>query len=728
MNSNVSALSARRETAGIRRRRTWWIVLLPIAVVVTVTQALNSRSQVVVELATMALGALTAAAFVVTSLFSVDSRERTSWICLAAGQICLAAGQGYAVLAPIDKHSFFDFGDALYIGFFTTAALGLLMQPMRSLTRMQQRRFRLDIAMTAISSSLVYGILVLTSTSPAASTEMSAQLLRPLLDLILVWVVVVVLLRQSSPSLWQLAYGCGVLLLASAHVMFLATRFGLLTDLRYGVVVTLSYSMSTVAMLSAALLHYYRALFRIKWSRIQRVAVSRFAPLLTEYILPYGWTIAAIGLILLLYGHWNIPMQDSDLLFVGVGSSLILLVSIARRWLTMEENADLVQRQVRVLGAARALAQPLDLRTVPKCILEQAANLIPNDEAHLALLREGDEAMVTSACSDGRFRRSDAATLLRLDAAALATLNGVTVLSPKVRTDAPEHSAVAMRILTMIRRAVWGDVEPSPRKVWIVAPLTADHKTIGVLLIGLISRRWKASDHPMMLDAFLQQAAAAVVNARLRQQQSDMAAMAERSRLSRELHDSVLQAIFGCSLGLRTAQHHVESANTSAHDALAYSLRLVEGAISEMRALIFELRPETLANEGLLIALQKQAQSLCDRHSVLASVHSGNGEPALADAEKETFYRIAIEALQNVIKHARARRVDIELHETTQRVCMVINDDGVGFDTAGDFRGHLGLVRMHERAAQAGAALVLTSAPGSGTRIELCKSGAATPP
>jgi signal transduction histidine kinase len=307
-------------------------------------------------------------------------------------------------------------------------------------------------------------------------------------------------------------------------------------------------------------------------------------------------------------------------------------------------------------------------------------------------------------------------------------LNGVTVLSPKVRTDAPEHSAAAMRILTMIRRAVWGDVEPSPRKVWIVAPLTADHKTIGVLLIGLISRRWNASDHPMMLDAFLQQAAAAVVNARLRQQQSDMAAMAERSRLSRELHDSVLQAIFGCSLGLRTAQHHVESANTSAHDALAYSLRLVEGAISEMRALIFELRPETLANEGLLIALQKQAQSLCDRHSVLASVHSGNGEPALADAEKETFYRIAIEALQNVIKHARARRVDIELHETTQRVCMVINDDGVGFDTAGDFRGHLGLVRMHERAAQAGAALVLTSAPGSGTRIELCKSGAATPP
>jgi signal transduction histidine kinase len=727
MNSNVSALSARRETAGIRRRWAWWIVLLPIAVVLMVTQALNSKNQVVVEFAAMALGALTAAAFVVTLLFNVDGRERMSWTCLAAGQICLAAGQVYTSLAPIDKRSLFNIGDALYIGFFATVALGLLMQPMRWLTRLQQRQFRLDIAMTAISSSLVYGILVLTSVGPDAAQEASEQLMRPLLDLILIWVVGAVLLRQGSPLPWQLAYGCGVLFLVLSDAISLAMHFGPSSDLRFGIVVNVLRSMSAIAMLSAALMQYYRAHLRIQWPGIGHRAVHKFASVITEFVLPYGWTTLALGVMLLRYGYVRIPMQVSDLLFVGVGSSSILLVSIARRWLTMEENADLMQRQARVLGAARALAQPLDLRTVPMCILEQAANLIPNDEAHLALLRDGDEAVVTSACSDGRFRRSAAASLLRLDAAALATLNRVNVFSPNVRAEAPEQNAALMRILATTRRAAWGDVEPSPRKIWIVALLTADHETIGVLLISPTSSRWSASDHLMMLDALLQQAAAAVVNARLRQRQTDMAATAERSRLSRELHDSVLQAIFGCSLGLRTAQHYVESANTSAHDALAYSLRLVEGAISEMRALIFELRPETLANEGLLVALQKQAQSLCDRHSILASVHSGNGEPALADAEKETFYRIAIEALQNVIKHARARRVDIELHETTQRVCMVINDDGVGFDTAGDFRGHLGLARMHERAAQAGATLVLTSAPGSGTRIELCKSGAATP-
>lgn len=294
-------------------------------------------------------------------------------------------------------------------------------------------------------------------------------------------------------------------------------------------------------------------------------------------------------------------------------------------------------------------------------------------------------------------------------------------LSMQSDTGASANAAAMLReLLESTRQRLWPGDELASVREWIIVPLRSDEKLVGMLCLGTVDEVWDVYEHLETLEAFALQATATIENARMRQHQSEMVATAERSRLSRELHDSVLQAIFGCSLGLRTAQHYVAEANTSAHEALSYSLRLAEGAISEMRALIFELRPETLANEGLYLALTKQAQSLCDRHSIQAVVQCAGSEPSLAYPSKEAFYRIAIEALQNVIKHARARNVSIDLHETSERVCMTINDDGIGFDATLDYRGHLGLISMQERAMQIGAGFVLTSVPGGGTRIEVC--------
>jgi signal transduction histidine kinase len=135
-----------------------------------------------------------------------------------------------------------------------------------------------------------------------------------------------------------------------------------------------------------------------------------------------------------------------------------------------------------------------------------------------------------------------------------------------------------------------------------------------------------------------------------------------------------------------------------------------------MRALIFELRPESLENEGLVTALRKQAEGLRARHGLSIDTELGE-EPSVSMDTKHALYRIAQEALHNTIKHARARRIVVGLREEADSVTLEVADDGAGFDPAATFAGHLGLHTMRERAASARGSLEINSAPWKGTRI-----------
>jgi signal transduction histidine kinase len=151
---------------------------------------------------------------------------------------------------------------------------------------------------------------------------------------------------------------------------------------------------------------------------------------------------------------------------------------------------------------------------------------------------------------------------------------------------------------------------------------------------------------------------------------------------------------------------------------LEYVLSLAEVGLTEMRALIFELRPESLETEGLVGALEQQAAALRARHEIV--VHETLGEePNLPLETKEALYRIAQEALHNTVKHARASRVELKLECDTQGVGLEISDDGAGFDPSEDFSGHLGLKSMRERATRLGGTLRVKSAPGQGTSIRV---------
>ncbi|MBX3061389.1 MAG: GAF domain-containing protein [Anaerolineae bacterium] len=205
---------------------------------------------------------------------------------------------------------------------------------------------------------------------------------------------------------------------------------------------------------------------------------------------------------------------------------------------------------------------------------------------------------------------------------------------------------------------------------------------------------------------------------RLNEQIQRLAALEERNRLARELHDSVSQALYGIGLGAQTANAMWGRDNSVVKESLDYVLMLSEAALVEMRALIFELRPESIENEGLITALAKQGASLQARHGIDVRMELC-AEPSLAVESKESVYRIAREALHNVIKHASATQITLRLSCTESSLQLDVVDNGMGFDPKQDFPGHLGLQSMRERVAQFGGHLDINSTVGKGTQLSV---------
>jgi signal transduction histidine kinase len=217
------------------------------------------------------------------------------------------------------------------------------------------------------------------------------------------------------------------------------------------------------------------------------------------------------------------------------------------------------------------------------------------------------------------------------------------------------------------------------------------------------------------LESIANQAAIAIENARLFEQAQDAAVAEERLRLSRELHDSVSQALYAISLNAQVAHNHLVANPARSQEPLSYVVALAKQALGEMRTMIFDLRPEVLASEGLVVALERQATTLRTRGQIAVTTAIG-AEPELPIQAKEALYRVAQEALQNVIKHAHATEVWLALADGPE-VVLEVRDNGRGFAPDQDFPGHLGLTSMRERARRAGGALTLESAEGAGSVV-----------
>src|SRR6266487_2033563 len=251
---------------------------------------------------------------------------------------------------------------------------------------------------------------------------------------------------------------------------------------------------------------------------------------------------------------------------------------------------------------------------------------------------------------------------------------------------------------------------------WMAVPLILRDQVIGMLVLTSSEEQAFTERHATLALAIANQAAIAIENARLYEQAQELAALEERQKLARELHDSVSQALYGIALGAHTARTLLDRDPGLAAKPLDYILALAEAGLAEMRALIFELRPESLETEGLVAALMKQAAALHARHDITVQTDL-SAEPALPLKVKQELYRIAQEALHNTVKHAHASEVELRLCQTSEAVILEVCDNGRGFDATASFPGHLGLHSMQERVKGLGGVLQIESAPGQGTRV-----------
>lgn len=212
------------------------------------------------------------------------------------------------------------------------------------------------------------------------------------------------------------------------------------------------------------------------------------------------------------------------------------------------------------------------------------------------------------------------------------------------------------------------------------------------------------------------QVASAVQLGRLVAARKGQIASEERHRLSRELHDSLSQALYGIVLGATSARKRLDGDPQRLVEPLDYIVELAEGALRDMRSLVLELRPESLEKQGLIAALEEHSEGVAKRCG-LEVIRQLPLEPEVSLDIKLVAYRIVQEALNNVVKHAHAKHAWIQLAADDGALVVCVKDDGTGFDVGASHAGHFGLDTIRERVSALGGEVRVQSLPGSGTTV-----------
>ena len=289
------------------------------------------------------------------------------------------------------------------------------------------------------------------------------------------------------------------------------------------------------------------------------------------------------------------------------------------------------------------------------------------------------------------------------------------------------------------------DITSDPRFRWwpkahphltafLGVPIRDRDEIIGALFLGNTgtpgtpARGFTAEDEEL-ISVLAAHAAIALTHARLYERERELAIVAERTRLARELHDAVAQKLFALRLTADAAAGLLEADPERARAHLGQVSALAREAADELRVAVGELRPADLDEDGLAQAMRKQVD-------VIDRAHQARGGPrvsfvdtpikALPPAQSQVVLRVAQEAMHNALRHARAQRIVLTLAPLGRRgAVLTVADDGIGFDPRDDtaLRG-LGLQSMRQRADSVGGRVQVESAPGKGTTVRLEVPGA----
>ncbi|MFV9503650.1 MAG: GAF domain-containing protein [Oscillochloridaceae bacterium umkhey_bin13] len=362
--------------------------------------------------------------------------------------------------------------------------------------------------------------------------------------------------------------------------------------------------------------------------------------------------------------------------------------------------------QLAVLNAvARAASASLDHEGILPAVTSQVRRGFDYPQMDLFLFDEDSRELVLAA-SEGIYPTTALGHRqhVNLGMVGRAAREGRAICAP----DAPAETgflAVAERAATRSELAV---------------PIIASGRLLGVLNLESPTPNAFTDEDINLLETVADVLAGALENVRLYRKAQAAAVLEERNRLARDLHDSVTQQLFSMTLTAQAARTQLERNPGRVAAQLERLQETATAALAEMRALIFQLRPPALRDQGLVAALQQHAQVLSRREGIAITLNV-IGDDRLARGVEQPLYRIVQEALNNVFKHAAAQQVQVALEFSADQITVRVRDDGTGFEVAPTPSGgrHLGMLSMRERAAEIGGSFELHSSPGYGTEVRV---------
>lgn len=433
---------------------------------------------------------------------------------------------------------------------------------------------------------------------------------------------------------------------------------------------------------------------------------------------PLALADRVIGRIVLAHGRPGYYTPHHAELVAAIAAQVAAAIEHARLYEEARAAQAAAARQLERLGTLARITERLlaatDLDAVLRVVVEAGHRLCGATMGMVGLI-DRDTRQIIPAAFDGEPRAYFE-----------------EFIRPVLDEDFFEHTATGQALARRAAVAVedyaaWGRTHRLQQKTvalgvraMIAAPLLVEGVPTGVLWVNDVRPRTFAAEDVALVQALAGQAALAIEHARLAARGRDAAALEERARLARELHDSVTQSVFSLGLFARTAQTQHARGSDQLGGTLERVATLARDALAEMRALLFELRPAALEQEGLAGALEQLVAAMRVR-SELTITYAAETDVRLPADSETAIFRIVQEALGNAAKHARATAASVTLAAGDGVLRVEVRDDGVGFDPgrpAADGRsGGMGLRSMRERAAATGLTLRVMSAPGAGTRV-----------
>ncbi len=390
------------------------------------------------------------------------------------------------------------------------------------------------------------------------------------------------------------------------------------------------------------------------------------------------------------------PERRFDIRVIRVGMDL------SCTWCDVTERHEIeasLRRRVRELDAMHRIFQLLAMRTDLGAALEAARREIAD-----------------------LFRARSATVCLQPEESGTGAASGCRPRDVVGDEVAPEEAALVVRALAC-EQPVAGECSGDDPCHLMAVPMVTRSRIVGVLTVARPREAAPFTTREITVaQSVADGLAAAVENERLHQRETRQAAVDERQRLARDLHDSATQTIYSANLIAEILPASWQRGPEEGLQDTKTLRRLMRTALCEMRTLLYELRPETLDSAALGDLLERLGEALTGQGET-ACVVSVDGVVKLPVDVKLVFYRVAQEALTNVAKHAHAARVRVTVAGDGASAGMTVCDDGAGFDPATARPGSLGLRTMRERAQEIGADLRIESNAGEGTTVTMMWQG-----